>query len=61
MLTDSDLAHCADVYADEISDALCDGTYDGPSVAMTSIGYVLVWADGEVTAHGAVVGAVEAL
>lgn len=33
-----------------------DSLPDGPEVEMTSLGYVELWSDGEVTAHGQLLG-----
>jgi hypothetical protein len=54
-LTPHDIAHLRQVYDDEVLPAILDETYDGPAIAMTSVGYVNVWSDGEVTSFGGVI------
>lgn len=58
-LTQHDLQHLHEVYTTEVLPFVEDETYDGPAIAMTSIGYVEVFADGDVVAYGQTIGNVE--
>jgi len=59
VLTEEDLSHLRKVYAEEVEPSVLDETYDGPAIAMTSAGYVDVYADGEVYCHGWLIAKLE--
>jgi len=51
-LNEEDEAWLRDVYQTDVLPSVEDGTYDGPQDEMTSLGYVQLWGDGEITIHG---------
>jgi hypothetical protein len=59
-LTDLDWKRLKECYSEAIFECAKDGReYEGEGV-MTSLGYVDLWPDGDVTAFGAVVGSAKA-
>ena len=58
-LTDEDWEILRETYETEVLPAVWDETYDGPELAVTSIGYVEVFGDGDVVAFGRILGNVE--
>lgn len=54
IFTADDVAHTRDTFL-----TLDDETYDGPETVMLSFGYADVWMDGEITAYGSVVFALD--
>lgn len=53
-LTKRDLKHLLEEYNAQIAEPGPE-EYDGPIDVMTSLGYVLLWSDGDVSMHGEVI------